>query len=82
MAIQLRRAGRRRCAIEVAAMERSIRFCNACGARVDEKERTCACCGLEATEANVIKLLRRTPPRKGRRDSIDTSEEDPLELLI
>ena len=63
-------------------MERSVRFCNACGARLDESERACACCGLEAVEANSIKLLRRTPPRKGRLGANEPPEEDPLELLI
>lgn len=63
-------------------MERSVKFCNACGARLEEKERACPCCGVETMEANVIKLLRRIPPRKGRRDGLDDADEDPLELII
>lgn len=63
-------------------MERSIKFCNACGAKIEEKERACECCGAETIEANSIKLMRRTPPRKGRRDGIDAVEDDSLELLI
>lgn len=43
----------------------------------------CSCCGVDASEANSIKLLRRTPPRKGLRDGFqETKEEDFFELLI
>jgi len=65
-------------------MMRSVRFCNECGARLEDDDRLCACCGVDASEANSIKLLRRTPPRKGLRDGFQetTPDEDFFELLI
>ena len=64
-------------------MERSIRFCNACGTRLEENARTCECCGADAAEANSIKLLRRIPPRKPGRDGTAPAADDfPLEQLI
>ncbi|HEY7994399.1 MAG: hypothetical protein ACHQY2_07195 [Candidatus Eremiobacterales bacterium] len=64
-------------------MHRSIKFCNECGTRLEEEVRICECCGTDASEANSIKLLRRTPPRKGMRDGFEeTKEEDFFELLI
>lgn len=64
-------------------MTRSVRFCNECGTRLEEDDRMCSCCGVDASEANSIKLMRRTPPRKGLRDGFqETKEEDFFELLI
>ena len=65
-------------------MTRSIRFCNECGSRLEEEDRMCSCCGVDASEANSIKLLRRTPPRKGLRDGFQdaVTDEDFFELLI
>ena len=62
---------------------RSVRFCNECGTRLEDEDRSCSCCGLDAMDANSIKLLRRTPPRKGLRDGFqEPQDEDFFELLI
>jgi len=68
---------------ENICMNRSIKFCNDCGTRLEDEDLMCSCCGADSSEANSIKLLRRTPPRKGVRDGFeDLKEEDFFELLI
>lgn len=51
--------------------------------RLEDEDRICSCCGADTSEANSIKLLRRTPPRKGVRDGFqEQAEDDFFELLI
>ena len=64
-------------------MQRSVHFCHVCGSRLDERDATCLCCGAVTIEANVIRLLRRTAPRRLRRDGIDEeNDDDAFALLI
>ena len=65
-------------------MTRSISFCNVCGTRLEEEDLICSCCGVDASEANSIRLLRRTPPRKGLRDGFQEADQDEdfFKLLI
>lgn len=68
---------------EHIGMHRSLKFCNECGMRLEDEDRICSCCGADTSEANSIKLLRRTPPRKGVRDGFqEQAEDDFFELLI
>jgi len=64
-------------------MQRSVHFCRACGARLDEHDATCPCCGAVTIEANVIRLLRRTPLPRARRHGVDgeTDGDDASEFI-
>jgi len=78
-----RGVGRAQPNAEYICMIRSVKFCNECGTRLEEHDQSCSCCGVDASEANSIKLLRRTPPRKGLRDGFQTAmDEDFFELLV
>jgi len=53
-------------------------FCSRCGASLDEKDRSCACCGAEAVDANIVTVLKRTSARRSRRGRDEEPPEDNL----
>lgn len=54
---------------------KTVGFCSRCGGDVDEGERSCACCGADTIDANLVTLLKRTSSRRSQRGR----EEDPVD---